>query len=146
MSRMRILIATLSFVLCASPTLGDDVVDSVKAIASEVEDISIGGSWQDGDRGGAYRLVVTRSGGEKTATRLFVQWIEYTETGATVAETTEITEFAELSLDIMSLSSESEADGLSVFIETINDSGDLGDTYELHVFSPREYRFGPASN
>src|SRR5690349_2120632 len=110
MSRMHILIAALSLVLCASPTLGDEVADHVKAIASEVEDISIGGSWQEGDRGGAYRLVVTRSGGEKTSTRLFVQWIEYGETDATVSNTTEITEIADLSLDIMSLSSESEAD------------------------------------
>ena len=64
----------------------DDVADQVRAIPGGVEDVSIGGSWQDGDRTGAYRLVVTRAGGEKVTARLFIQWIAYGDAGeATVS-------------------------------------------------------------
>jgi hypothetical protein len=127
--------------------VADTVSDQVKAIPGGVEDISIGGSWQDGDRSGAYRLVVARAGGERITARLFVQWIAYGDTGeATVSDTIEITELADLGVDIVNLSSESDDDGLSVFVETITDAGDAGESYELHVFSPTDYMFGPASN
>jgi hypothetical protein len=127
--------------------VADAVADQVKAIPGGVEDVSIGGSWQNGDRSGAYRLVVARAGGEKITARLFVQWIAYGDTGeATVADTLEITELADLGVDIINLSSEADDDGLSVYVETIGEMGDSGESYELHVFSPTDYMFGPASN
>lgn len=127
--------------------VADEVADQVAAMPGAVEDVSIGGSWQDGDRNGAYRLVVTRAGGEKITARLFIQWIAYGDAGeATVADSIEIAEMAALGVDIVNLSSEADDDGLSVFVDTINDAGDTGDSYELHVFSPNDYMFGPASN
>ncbi|HET7715638.1 MAG TPA: hypothetical protein VFK86_08410 [Bauldia sp.] len=127
--------------------VADDLAQQVAAIPGSIEDVSIGGSWQDGDRSGAYRLVVARSGGEKITARLFVQWIAFGDTGeATVTDTIEIKELTDLGVDIMNLSSEADDDGLSVFVDTMNDTGDLGDSYELHVFSPTDYLFGPASN
>ena len=127
--------------------VADEVADQVSAIPGGVEDVSIGGSWQNGDRSGAYRLVVARSGGEKITARLFVQWIGYGDTGqATVDNSIEITELADLGVDIVNLSSEADDDGLSVFVDTINEAGDSGESDELHVFSPTDYMFGPASN
>ncbi len=127
--------------------VADEVSDQVAAIPGGVEDVSIGGSWQSGDRSGAYRLVVARSGGEKITARLFVQWIAYGDTGeATVDNSIEITELTDLGVDIVNLTSEADDDGLSVFVDTINETGDSGESYELHVFSPTDYMFGPASN
>jgi hypothetical protein len=58
----------------------------------------------------------------------------------------EITEFAPLNLDIVDFVSESDADGLSIYIETIDPSGSADEQYELHIFGPNDYRFGPATN
>jgi len=127
--------------------VADDVPAQVAAIPGSVEDISIGGNWQDGDRSGAYRIVVTRAGGDKITARLFVQWIAYGDTGeATVADSIEIRELGELGVDIVNLSSESDDEGLSVFVDTLHDAGSAGETFEVHIFSPNDYMFGPASN
>ncbi len=131
----------------AGSAVADEMADQVKAIPGGVEDVGIGGSWQDGDRSGAYRLVVTRSGGEKITARLFIQWLAYGDAGqATVADSIEIAELAELGVDIVNLHTEADDQGLSVFVDTMSDGGDLGETYEIHVFSPSDYMFGPASN
>lgn len=127
--------------------VADEVADQVKAIPGAVEDLSFGGNWQDGDRSGAYRLVVTRAGGEKITARLFIQWIAYGDAGeATVADSLEIAELTELGVDIANLSTEADVDGLSVYVDTLSEAGDMGETYEIHVFSPTDYMFGPASN
>lgn len=127
--------------------LADDTADQVRAIPGGVEDVSIGGSWQDGDRTGAYRIVVTRGGGERITARLFVQWIAYGDTGeATVADSIEIKELGDLGVDISNLSSETDDQGISVFVDTMSDAGAMGETYEVHIFSPDDYMFGPASN
>ena len=125
---------------------GDELADQVKAIPGGVEEMSFGGNWQDGDRSGAYRLVVTRGGVERVTARLFIQWIAYGEAGATVADSIEIAELAELETDIVHLSTEADADGLSVFVDTLAATGGMGETYEIHVFSPTDYLYGPASN
>ncbi|MBN9023401.1 MAG: hypothetical protein J0H08_15190 [Rhizobiales bacterium] len=125
----------------------DDVPDQVRAIPGNVEDVSIGGNWQDGDRSGAYRIVVTRDGIDQIKARLFVQWIAYGDMGqATVADSIEIKELGELGVDIVNLSSETDEQGISVFVDTMNGGGEVGETYEVHVFSPNDYMFGPASN
>ncbi len=127
--------------------VADEVSDQVSSIPGGVEDVSIGGSWQSGDRSGAYRLVVARSGGEKITARLFVQWIAYGDAGqATVDNSIEIKEVADLGVDIVNLTSEADDDGLSVFVETLTETGDSGESYEVHVFSPTDYMFGPMSN
>lgn len=127
--------------------VADDTADLVRAIPGAVEDVSIGGSWQDGDRNGAYRIVVTRAAGERITARLFVQWIAYGDAGeASVADSIEITEVGDLGVDIVNLSSETDETGISVFVDTLGDGTEMGETYEVHIFSPDDYMFGPASN
>ena len=107
--------------------VADDIADQVKAIPGGVEDVSIGGTWQDGDRSGAYRIVVTRSGIDRVTARLFVQWLAFSEAGgATVADSVEITELAALGVDIVKLATETDTDGLSLFVDTLGDTGELG--------------------
>ena len=79
--------------------------------------------------------------------RLFIQWIAYGSDGsASVRDSIEITELGDLGVDIVNLSTESDDDGLSVFVDTASDTEGAGATFELHVFSPSDYMFGPASN
>lgn len=127
--------------------LADEVPDQVRAIPGNVEDVSIGGNWQDGDRNGTYRIVVTRDGIDRITARLFVQWIAYGDTGeATVEDSIEIKELGDLGVDIVNLSSETDDQGLSVFVDTMNGGDGAGETYEVHIFAPNDYMFGPASN
>ncbi|WP_421724032.1 hypothetical protein [Bauldia sp.] len=131
----------------AGPAFGDDLADSVSTIPGSIEDMRVGGSWEHGERSGAYRIVVTRTAGEPPTARLFVQWIAYGNDGqAMVDNSVEITELADLGLDIIDYISESDSDGLSVYIETVNPADGFDETYELHLFSPTDYRFGPATN
>jgi len=133
--------------LVAGPARADEVADGVAAIPGAVDEVRVGGTWADGDNSGIYRIVVTRSGGDEVTARLFVQWVAYQgDGGATVQHSIEIKEFAALNVDIDDFTSESDADGLSVFIRTIDPNGPNDLAYELFVFSPTEYRFGPATN
>jgi hypothetical protein len=131
----------------AGPGFAEETADQIAAIPGSVEDVRIGGSWEDGGQSGAYRILVARSGGERITARLFVQWIAYGDSGeATVRDSIEITELAEMGVDIADFTAESDADGLSVFVETVGEGGVPEEAYELHVFSPTDYLFGPASN
>jgi hypothetical protein len=131
----------------ASPACADELLDGISAIPGSVEDIRIGGTWERDGKSGAYRVVISRSGAEPVTARLFVQWIAYQEGGgAGVEKTIEIKEFADLKLDVVNYVSESDDDGLSVYLETIDPNGNADQSYELHVVSPTEYRFGPATN
>ena len=79
--------------------------------------------------------------------RLFVQWIAYHDDGETsVDNTIEIKELAALKVDVVDYTSESDQEGLSVYLETIDPNGNADQNYELHVTSTTEYKFGPASN
>lgn len=131
----------------AGTALADGLSDSVNALPGSVEDVRIGGTWESDDKSGVYRIVIARTGGEPATARLFVQWISYDDAGqANVDRSVEIMELADLHLDIVDYTSEVDADGLSVYLETVNPAGELDETYELHLFSPTEYIFGPASN
>ena len=133
--------------LVTGPARADEVADGVAAIPGAVDEVRIGGTWADGNDSGVYRIVVTRSGGDEVTARLFVQWVAYDdEGGAAVRHSIEIKEFAALKVDIDDFTSESDADGLSVFIRTIDPNGTNDLAYELFVFSPTDYRFGPATN
>ena len=131
----------------ATPAFPDALSDGIAAIPASVEDVQIAGTWQQEGKSGAYRVIISRSGGDAVTARLFVQWIAYGEAGeSTVENSMEITEFAPLNLDIVDFVSESDADGLSLYIETIDPSGSADEQYELHVIGPNDYRFGPATN
>lgn len=149
MSARLALVAGLAFAfLFAGPARADQIADGIAAIPGAVDEVRIGGTWADGDNNsGVYRIVVTRSGGDEVTARLFVQWVAYDDDGgAAVQHSIEIKEFADLNVDIDDFSSESDADGLSVFIRTIDPNGTNDLAYELFVFSPTDYRFGPATN
>jgi hypothetical protein len=144
---LRTTLTLAGFLLVATPVWADALTDGIAAMPGGIEDVRIGGGWQGDGKAGAYRLVISRSGGDGPTARLFVQWLEYQEDGsATVDNTIEIKELADLKVDIVNYQSESDQDGLSVFIETIDPNGDKDESYELHVISPTEYRFGASSN
>ena len=131
----------------ASPAFADGISDGIASLPGAVEDVRIGGTWQADGKSGVYRMVIARTGGEAVTARLFVQWIAYGEAGeATLEHTNEIVEFATLGLDIIDYVSESDAEGLSAYIETIDAQGGANEHYELFVFAPDDYRFGPATN
>lgn len=142
-----VLAAVFVIGLVPLPAFADELIDGIKTIPAAVEDVRIGGTWARGKDVGQYRLVVTRSGGDDITARLFVQWVAYEDAGESkVTDTIEIKEFAELAVDITDINAESDDDGLSVYISTRDPNGTADQTYELFVFSPTEYRFGPASN
>jgi hypothetical protein len=129
------------------PAFADDVSDGVAKLPGAVEEVRIGGTWDSDGKSGAYRVVIARSGGNAVTARLFVQWIAYQEDGtATLENTVEIKELADLKVDIVDFTSESDADGLSVYIQTLDPNGSQDQNYELFVFSPSNYRFGPSTN
>jgi hypothetical protein len=131
----------------ASQALADEIADGVAAMPGNVEDVRIGGTWEAGNKSGAYRIIIARSGGEAITARLFVQWIAYGDNGeATVDKSIEIKEVGDLHLDIADYTSESDADGLSVFIDALGQDGKADESYELHLISPTDYRFGPSTN
>jgi hypothetical protein len=125
----------------------DAILDGLKTLPGNVEDVRVGGTWDESGKNGIYRVIISRSGGDAVTARLFVQWVSYDDTGgAKVENTIEIKEFAELKVDIVDFTSESDGDGLSVFLQTLNPNGESDQNYELFVTSPTQYRFGPASN
>jgi hypothetical protein len=131
----------------AGTAFADEIADAVAAIPGVVEDVRVGGTWENGDKSGAYRIIVTRTGTDSVTARLFIQWIAYGQDGeATVDQSVEIKELADLKLDIVDFMSESDTDGLSVYIDTVNPTDGLDETYELHMFSATDYRFEPATN
>lgn len=131
----------------AIPARGDHIFDGIAALPGAVEDVRVGGTWDRDGKSGAYRIVVARSGTDKITARLFVQWVAFDDAGgATLQDTIEIKELADLKIDVVDYSSESDTDGLSVFIQTLNPDGDTDEAYELFVTSPTEYRFSPATN
>jgi hypothetical protein len=131
----------------ASPATADAFADQVGQLSPGIEDVRIAGTWSDDTGAGVYRVVIARDGGLETPTRLFVQWIADGGDGAqSVLHSLEIAEVAAENLQVIGYHAESEGDGLSVFIDAMSASGDTGQTYELFVFSPEDYRFGTATN
>ena len=143
-----IVLGLAALLALAAPAIADPLLDGVVAIPGGIEDVRIGGTWEGGEgKSGAYRVLIARSGGDSVTARLFIQWIAYQEDGGAVVDNTiEIKELADLKVDIVNYQSESDRDGLSVFLETIDPNGEKNDSYELHVISPTEYRFGASSN
>lgn len=131
----------------ASTAFADDLAQSVKSIPGGVEDVRVSGTWESAERNGIYRVVIARSGLEPVTARMFVQWVGYEPDGsAVVDQSVEIAELADLGLDIVDYETESDSDGLSVYLQTVNPKDGYDETYELHMFSPTEYIFGPATN
>ncbi|MBZ9935412.1 hypothetical protein LB518_03860 [Mesorhizobium sp. BR1-1-16] len=125
----------------------DGVSDTISALDPSVQDLRIAGSWEKDGRKGVYRLLVARTAAPKPTARLFVQWIATGVDGSVQVERSiEITELAELKLDVSDFVAESDPDGLSVFVEVVDPAQDTDQSYELFVDDDGTYRFGPASN
>jgi hypothetical protein len=143
----RSLIAFVVLALSVGGARADAILDGLKTLPGNVEDVRVGGTWDEDGKNGIYRVIISRSGGDTVTARLFVQWVSYDDTGgAKVENTIEIKELAALNVDIVDFTSESDSDGLSVFIQTLNPNGESDQNYELFVSSPTQHRFGPASN
>jgi hypothetical protein len=143
----RSLIAFVVLALSVGGARADAILDGLKTLPGNVEDVRVGGTWDEDDKNGIYRVIISRSGGDTVTARLFVQWVSYDDTGgAKVENTIEIKELAALNVDIVDFTSESDGDGLSVFVQTLNPNGESDQNYELFVSSPTQHRFGPASN
>jgi hypothetical protein len=149
-SRLLPVVGLLAAILAggtALPALADEVLDGIAGLPGSVEDVRIGGTWEENGKIGAYRILVTRTGGEAVTARMFVQWVAYEDDGgATVEHTIEIEELAALNVDVVDFTSDADADGLSVYIQTLDPNGTADEDYALYVFSPTRHRFGPASN
>jgi hypothetical protein len=129
------------------PALADAVLDGLKTLPGSVEDVRVGGTWDQGGKSGIYRIIVSRSGADPITARLFIQWVAYDDSGgATVTSTTEIKEFAALNVDIQDFTSDSDSNTLTVDIQTLDPNSDNNPTYELVVTSPTQYKFGKAQN
>jgi hypothetical protein len=127
--------------LSSAPSFADEVSDAVAAIPPGVEEIHFAGSWSAEDKGGTYRVVLVRSTAKPITARIFVQWIALDTAGASIAQSVEIKEFADLHADAADIFAEGDTDGLAVHIESAS-----GDGFELFASAPGEYRFGRASN
>lgn len=142
-------LAALAAAVCLAvvPARADEVLDGISQLPAAVEDVRIAGTFASDTESGAYRVIVARSteGGNIVA-RLFIQRIVFADDGsARVEGTAEIVELGQLQVDIADASGEVNADGLSLYIETIK-LGEPGQLYELFVGKVDDYRFGPASN
>lgn len=143
-SRTTFIAACLALAL-ASPAAADLVHDGVAVLPGEIEDVRIAGTWDQDDQSGFYRIAIARAGINEISARMFVQWVAFQPDGnALLMDTIEITELTELGVDIIDYISESDPDGLTVYIQTDGENGD--ESFELFVFGTDDYMFGPASN
>lgn len=142
-------IATISIGIVATilPARADAIFDGIATLPGNVEDVRVGGTWDRDGKTGVYRIIVARTGGDAITARMFIQWVAYQDGGNAIVENTmEVTELAQLGVDVVDFTSESDADGLSVFIQTLDPNGSDDENYELFVSSPTDHKFGPASN
>jgi len=147
LQRLTASAAAVAWLATASPVSADDIADGVATMPGAVEDVRIGGTWDRGSSSGLYRIVVTRSGGNTITARLFVQWVAFDDDGgSTLIDSIEIEEVGELGIDVIDYISDSDGDGLSVFIQADNPAEPDVDSFELFVFSTSSYMFDVATN
>lgn len=144
---MRYLFALLSVLMLTGVARADALDDAVAAIPGEIEEVRLVGSWTMDDRQGGYRVVIARAGEDLSASRLFVQWLSVGDDGSVQLDHhQEIAELAELAVELVDYHAESDSEGLSLFLDTFDAANDSSQTYELFIFGPDDYQFGPASN
>ena len=131
----------------ASPVYADAVSDGVAAMPGGVQDVRYSGTWNRDGRSGVYRIVTVQSSSAAATDRLFVQWVAHGNVGQlTVTNSIEINEIAAGGLDIVNYMTQSDSEGLVVFIDVVDPRTSLGEEYELFVFAPNEYRLGTSTN
>jgi len=142
-----LLAACILTAAAAAPLRADPVTAGIAALPPSIQDVRTVGAWEKDGHKGTYRIVIDRSGAGPTA-RLFVQWLERGADGAmTVSRNVDIKEMVDLKRNIGDFVVETDADGLSVFLELVDPAaGDAKESYELFIGDDENYRFGPASN
>lgn len=131
-----------------APLRADPVADGIAALPPSVQEVRTVGAWEKDGHKGVYRVIVDRSGPQPTA-RLFVQWLERAPDGTvTVTRNVDIKEMVELKRNIGDFVIETDADGLSIFLEMVDPAAADApkESYELFIGDDENYRFGPASN
>ena len=131
----------------ASTARADALTDAAANLAPSVQDVRLAGTWKKDSRKGVYRVIVARTPAPGSTARLFVQWIAISVDGSQrVERSIEIAELAALKLDISNFVTETDPDGLSIFVEVVDAAKHTDQSYELFVEDDGTYRFGPASN
>lgn len=147
LERLMTTVVAVAWLATVPPAAADEIADGVALMPGAVDDVRIGGTWDRNGETGIYRIVITRSGGNAITARMFVQWVVYEDDGgSTLIKTIEITELADLGIDVIDYISESDPDGLSVFIQADNPAEPAVDSFELFVFSTSSYIFDIATN
>lgn len=130
-----------------SPAVADTASNGAAGAHENIQDIRYAGSWNRDGRTGVYRVVIMQGNGERAADRLFVQWISQDNGGELrVEDSIEINEIAAWGLDIVDYVSQSDSDGLVLFMDVVNPHTRFGEEYELFVMAPNEYRLGIPTN
>ena len=121
----------------------DPLLDRIGELPGAVEEMRVGGEWQQAEKKGVYRVAIARSATSDgvTPARLFIQWISRHNGEASVDNTLEIKEITSLKADIVDFSMASVPNGLSVNVETIDPEGNENKSYEIVVASPTDYKF-----
>ena len=145
---MLALVAGPMAIAITTPSWADPLADQVAALPSDVEDVRILGTWQNGTDTGVYRVVVTRTGTTDLSARMFVQWIAYPpgETVGKVTATTELKELGPLATNITDYTFEIDPEMLVIHLETSKADGSQQQPYVAMIRSPESYTFGPPSN
>jgi len=119
----------------------------VKKLPIYIEDVRVFGRWTIDDNTGVYRGIIVRSGTDTVTARFFLQWLMAGADGTqSIHSTTEIKELSELKTNIVDYRIEMDADGLAMFIDTLNIATDDDTTFELFINSPEDYEFSPSTN
>ena len=118
----------------------DAAVGALKGAVVSTLDSSGGTNWEDA----FFRTLKNEDG--STADIIPNRVVFFTDGIATLEDSIEIVEVADLGVDVVDYTSQSDADGLAVYLQTYNPNDDSDLTYELFVFSPTEYLFDQASN
>ena len=149
LKRTALAVAVAGGLISNTPALADAIADGVALLPGAIDDVRVAGTWSRDGQSGVYRILIGRGGGNDITARMFIQWVVYHSDGsATLLETIEIAELAELEIDVIDYISESDQDGLTVYIHADNPVSGGDETFELFVFSPTQHdepNFIPAS-
>jgi hypothetical protein len=138
----------LAVPLAISTAAADPLADQVAALQTDIEDVRILGTWENGTESGVYRVIVTRTGTANLSARMFVQWITYPpgETAGKVTATSELKELGPLATNITDYTFEIDPEMLVIHLQTSKADGSSEQPYVAMIRSPESYTFGPPSN
>lgn len=120
--------------------------DAMKQIPADIADIRLFASWEQDGKSGIYRGIVTiPKPGKATFT---LQWLVFGDDGALAAveHSMPVPEVSELDGIITDYRNETDAEGLTIFLDLKESANAIEDTYVIYVNGPADYAFEGASN